>query len=143
MGLKEEFVAEKSLAIVGVSRTRGFGNLALKELRAKGYEVVPVNAKAETVEGERCFKSLDELPKTVGGVITVVPPAQTEKVVEDCVRLGIKRVWMQQGSESPAAIKLCEEKGIPAVHGACVMMYAQPAGFHKFHAFVWKLLGKL
>ena len=142
MGLKQEFVAEKSVAIVGVSRTRGFGNMVLKALKARGYEVFPVNANADTVEGEPCFKSLEALPKPVGGVITIVPPDQTEKVVEECARLGIKRVWMQQGSESPVAIKLCEQKGIALVHGACIMMYAQPAGLHRFHAFVWKLLGK-
>lgn len=142
MGLKEEFVAQKSLAIVGVSRTRGFGNMVLKELRKKGYEVFPVNAKADTVEGEPCFKSLADLPKPVDGVITIVPPDQTEKVVEECAQAGIKRLWMQQGSESPVAIKLCEEKGIAAVHDACIMMYAQPTGFHAFHGFIWKLLGK-
>jgi predicted CoA-binding protein len=84
MDIKEEFVNEKCLAVVGVSRTHGFGNAVLKELRAKGYGVFPVNAKAETVEGERCSQSLDELAKTVGGVVTVVPPEQTKKIVEDC-----------------------------------------------------------
>jgi hypothetical protein len=29
------------------------------------------------------------------------------------------------------------------VHGECILMYAQPAGIHRFHHFIWKLLGKL
>ena len=107
------------------------------------YQVYPVNSQADTVEGEKCYRSLDELPGPVGGVLTVVPKAEARKVVEDCARLGIKKVWLQQGSESPEAIKLCEEKGISVAHHACIMMYAQPKGFHAFHHFVWKVVGKL
>ncbi len=140
---KQEFLAEKSIAVVGVSRSSGFGNIAFRELKKQGYQVYPVNSLADTVEGEKCYRSLDELPGPVGGVLTVVPKAETQKVVEDCARLGIKKVWLQQGSESPEAIKLCDEKGISAVHHACIMMYAHPKGFHAFHGFVWKVLGKL
>jgi len=139
---KEDFVAEKSLAIVGVSRTRGFGNTLFKHLKHQGYRVFPVNAQAETVEGERCFHRLDDLPEPVGGVVTVVQPAETEKVAADCARLGIRRMWMQQGSESPAAVALCREKGISAVHGECLIMHTA-AGFpHSVHRWIWKKLGR-
>jgi predicted CoA-binding protein len=141
--VKEDFLAERSIAVVGVSRTKGFGNMAFSELKKKGYHVYPVNQYATGLEGEKCYRSLDELPGPVGGVLTVVPPAQTEKVVADCVRLGIRRVWMQQGSESREAIRLCEENGISAVHSACILMYATPTSFHRFHRWVWKILGKL
>jgi predicted CoA-binding protein len=78
----------------------------------------------------------------VGGVLIVVPPAQTEKVVRLAAEAGIPRVWMQQGSESEAAVKFCRENGIAEVHGECIMMYAGQAGFHKFHRWMWKLFGK-
>ena len=142
MNEKEAFAAEKSLAIVGVSRTRGFGNRLFKHLKQKGYRVFPVNAHAETVEGERCFRRLDDLPEPVGGVVTVVPPAETEKVVEDCSRLGLRRVWMQQGSESKAAIALCREKGISEVHGECLIMHTAGGFPHSAHRWVWKMLGR-
>ena len=45
----DDFVAQKKLAVVGVSRRgRGFGAAALKELRGRGYEVYGVNASAQT-----------------------------------------------------------------------------------------------
>jgi predicted CoA-binding protein len=139
---KEAFAAEKTLAIVGVSRTRGFGNRLFKHLRSRGYRVFPVNAQADSVEGERCFHRLDDLPEPVGGVVTVVPPAETEKVAADCARLGIRRMWMQQGSESPAAIALCRENGISEVHGECLIMHTD-AGFpHSLHRWIWRKLGK-
>ena len=140
---KQGFLGEKSIAVVGVSRSSGFGNLAFRELKKQGYQVYPVNNQADTVEGEKCYHSLDELPGPVGGVLVVVPKAEARKVAEDCARLGIKKVWLQHGSESPEAIKLCEEKGVSAAHHACVMMYAHPKGLHAFHRFVWKVVGKL
>jgi predicted CoA-binding protein len=139
---KEAFIAQKTIAIVGVSRTRGFGNTLFRHMKKSGYRVFPINAQAETVEGERCFKRLDELPESVGGVVTVVPPAETEKVIEDCARLGISRVWMQQGSESKTAIERCREKGIAAVHSECLLMHTG-AGFpHSLHRWVFKMMGR-
>jgi predicted CoA-binding protein len=138
----EAFVAQKTLAVVGVSRTRGFGNNLFRHLKQRGYRVFPVNSQADTVEGERCFRRLDDLPEKVAGVVTVVPPAQTRNVVEDCARLNIRHVWMQQGSESDAAIALCREQGISEVHGACLLMHTG-AGFpHSVHRWIWRLLGK-
>jgi uncharacterized protein len=139
---KEAFVAEKTLAVVGVSRSRGFGNTLFAHLKKKGYKVLPVNAEADRVEGETCYKSLADLPEPVGGVVTVVPPAQTEKIVEDCGRLGILRVWMQQGSESAKAVECCRTLGITAVAGECLIMHTSPSFPHSIHRFIWKMLGK-
>ena len=109
-----------------------------------GYTLYPIHPQAETIEGERCFPNLGALPEPVDGVLVVVPPAQTEQVVRDAAAAGIRRVWMQQGAESPAAIQFCKENGINAVHGECILMFAEPAAwFHRAHRWVWKLLGKL
>jgi uncharacterized protein len=139
---KEMFVAEKSLAVVGVSRSRGFGNRIYAHLKKKGYQVHPVNAHADSVEGQPCYRSLDDLPEPVGGVVTVVPPTETEKIVEDCGRLGIRRIWMQQGSESPTAIERCRALGITAVAGECIIMHTDSGFPHSLHRAIWKLVGK-
>jgi hypothetical protein len=140
----EGFLAEKTLAIAGVSRSgKGFGNSALKDLTDKGYEVLPVHPEAEEVGGVRCSPTIAELPKEVGGLILVVPPDQSEKLVRQAKDAGIKRVWMQQGAESAAAIGYCESNGIDVVHGECIMMFAQPTGFHRFHRWLNGLFRKL
>jgi predicted CoA-binding protein len=138
----EEVLSEKRIAVVGVSRTRGFGNAALKTLREEGWEPVPVNAHADEVAGERCFHALADIPERPGAVLAVVPPAETEKVVEDCLRLGVKKLWIQQGAESEAAIRRAEAGGMTVVHHACILMYARPRGLHRFHGFVQRLTGR-
>lgn len=140
----EGFLAQKTLAIAGVSRSgKGFGNAVIKDLTGKGYEVYPVHPEATEVSGIPCFRSVADLPKEVGGLVLVVPPEQTEKLVREAKNAGIQRVWMQQGAESPGAIRYCKENGIDAVHGECVMMFAQPTGVHRFHRWVNGFFGKL
>ncbi len=143
----DDFISQRSLAIVGVSRTKGntkFGNTAYKELKTKGYELSLVHPSGEVIEGQQSYPSLKDLPHPVDGVLVVVPPAQAEKVVHDAHEAGIKRVWLQQGAESQAAIEYGEQNGMSVVHGHCILMFAQPMAFmHKPHRWVMKLIGQL
>ena len=141
----DNFLSQESIAIVGVSREgRKFGNMAYKELKSKGYNLYPINPNTDEVEGDRYYPSLKDLPEQVGGVLIVVPPEQTEKIVMEAKEVGINRVWMQQGAQSEKAINYCQENGIDAVHNECILMFAEPAGFpHRAHRWVWGLIGKL
>ena len=140
-----DFLSHKDIAVVGVSRSgKKFSNTVFKELKNKGYSIVPVNPRTDTIEGERCYHHLSEIAETPDGALIITPPNETESVIRDAIEAGIRRVWIQQGAESEEAVKLCEEKGIAVVNGECILMFAQPAAFHhKLHRWVWKLLGRL
>ena len=139
----ESFLSQKSLALAGVSRSgKKFGNAILKELSQQGYKLFLIHPEVDEIDGNKCYASLAELPEEVQSLIVVVPPEQTEILVQDIPASGIQRVWMQQGSASPTAISYCEENDISLIHGECVLMYAQPQGLHKFHHWLWGVLGK-
>ena len=141
----DEFLAQKTLAIVGVSRSgKKFGNMILKDLTRIGYRLLPVHPEATEVGGVRAFPSFAALPEPVGGVIVVVPPARAEGVVKEAAANGIRRVWLQQGAESAEAIKFCQENGMSVVHGECVLMYPKPATsrIHGAHRWVSDLIGR-
>lgn len=140
----DDFLAQKTLAVVGVSRnSQKFGNAIFNELKAKGYQVYPVNPQAEKIGEDKCYPSLAALPAGVEGVVVVVPPAKAEQVVQDAAQAGIKRVWLQQGAQTSAAIKAAQDKCLRVVAGECILMYARPAAFlHRAHGFVWKMIGK-
>lgn len=141
----EDFLSSKRLAVVGVSRSgKKFGNSAMKELRSKGFMVYPVNSKADKIDGEKCYHSLNVLPEKVDGAVIVVPPDEAGKVVRDAAAAGIHKVWFQLGSQSKDSIRFCEENGMSAVHGECILMFTEPVnGFHKFHKTVKKVFGGL
>jgi len=141
----EDFLAQKSLTIIGVSGSeKKFGNAVLRELQANGYHLFPVHPSAQSIEGVSCYPSLAALPEPVGGLILVVPPQQTESVLREAVSAGITRVWMQQGASSTAAISFCAEHNIAAVHGECILMYL-PEGpaIHRFHRWLRRIFGRL
>ncbi len=141
----DDFLAQKSLAIVGVSRGgKKFGNAILKDLTTHGYRVFPIHPDASELDGVRAYPSFDALPGPVGGLIIVVPPATAEGVVKDAAAHGITRVWLQQGAESPAAIAFCQDHGMSVVHGQCILMFPKPATswIHSAHRWVWELIGR-
>ena len=141
----DEFLAERSLALVGVSRSgKGFGNAVLKDLTKAGYRVFPIHPEAAELGGVKTYPSFAALPEPVGGVVLVVPPAQSEEVVKDAAAHGITRVWFQQGAESDDAIKYCRDHGMSAVHGQCILMYPKPATswIHGAHRWVSDALGR-
>ena len=130
--LINEFLSEKNIAIVGVSRSgKRFGYTLFKDLKTKGYNVYPVNPNAALIDDEKCYPSLLALRGKVGAAVLVVPPFATKEVVRDAYSAGINKVWMQLGSESEEAITFCEESGIDVIHNECVLMFAEPAAF--FH----------
>jgi hypothetical protein len=141
----EDFLACERIAVVGVSRSgKKFGNSAYRELRAKGYQVIPVHPAAAHVEGDPCVASLAAITPPADGVLIVVPPHEAERVVRDADAAGINRVWMQQGSQSDAAIEFCHEHGMRVVANECILMFARPTGwFHRAHRWLAGAAGQL
>lgn len=140
----EAFLQQSALAIVGVSRSGNkFGNVILRDLRAKGMKVYPLHPAAETIDGARCYAHFKDMPEPVGGVIVSVTPADAVTAVRDAAAAGITRVWLQQGAESPYVANLCIELGLDAVIGECILMFANPTGIHRAHRAIEGALGRL
>jgi len=140
----DDILGQHSLALAGVSRSgKKFGNKVLKDLTGKGYEIFPIHPEADSIDGVRCYPSLEELPSEVGGLVLVVPPQQTDRLVREACQAGIKKVWMQPGAESDDAIRYCNEQGIDVVYGECIMMHADPRGIHRAHRWLRGALGRL
>jgi predicted CoA-binding protein len=121
--LIKEFMEQKRFAVIGASdNPEKYGNRIVKNLKARGYEVYPVNPRLKELEGLACFSSLADIPCKADVVDFVVPPAVTEEVLKQCVALGLTRIWLQPGSESEAAIDYCRENNLHVVYNVCVMM---------------------
>lgn len=122
--LIKKFLDKKNIfAVVGASRNpKKYGYQLYKDLKEAGYEVYPVNPKAEEILGDKCYPGLKYLPSKPDVVDIVVPPRVTEEIVRTCKRLGITKIWMQPGSESEAAIRFCDKNNIEVVHSVCVMI---------------------
>lgn len=111
------------IAVVGASRNpEKYGHQVYKDLKGAGYKVYPVNPNAADILGDKCYPGLKSLPVKPDVVNFVVPPKVTEEIVKTCKELGIRKVWMQPGSESEKAILFCNDNGIDVVYGVCIMI---------------------
>ena len=141
----DRFVEGRTLAVVGVSaRGKGFGHTAYKELKTRGYRLLPVHPSATAIQGDPCWKTLADIPEKVERVLVMVEPESAEQVVRDAAAAGARHVWLQQGAQSASVIRYCEEQGLEVVHGHCILMFAGPvASIHRFHRWLWNLFGKI
>jgi len=125
----ELFLAQETLALAGVSRSgAGYGNRVLHDLSSKGYRVLPVHPWARELAGHAAYPSLAGLPEAVGGLVLVVPPPETAKLVRQAAALGMTRVWMQPGAESEEAIAYCRDHGLSVIAHRCILVLSSKRG---------------
>ena len=146
--LIQDFMAQKRIAIVGVTRDeKGWGRTLYDAFKSRGYQTYAVNP-TRALPGIQCYADLSQLPDQVDAVLLAVPPEVTERVVRQVAQLKIPRVWMHRGiadpgAVSPAAVQFCREKNIAVIYGVCTLMYLKPTGIgHRLHhAFAqWRKL---
>ena len=122
--LISDFVNRRVWAVVGASQDRAkFGYRVFHSMRQAGYIVYPVNPRGGELEGSTVYPSLSDLPQLPEVIDLVVPPEVTEQVVEEAHQLGLDRIWMQPGAESPKAIAYCQAHGMQVVYQACAMVH--------------------
>jgi predicted CoA-binding protein len=154
--LVNRFLAQKSIAVVGVSDQRETGcNMAYKRFKDAGYSVWPVNPRIDTFEGGRCYPNLRSIPEVPDAVFILTRPEVTEQVVRECVDLGIEHVWMhcmlgtKPGlvenitSVSQEAVELCREHGIKVIPGSCPNQFLNPDFGHRMIRGISRLMGFL
>ena len=118
-----DFLKQRRFAVIGSFRNKEkFAYRIFVDLMKKGYEVLPVNPRLSEVEGKVCYKSISDILHSVDVVNIVTPPLSTENILKECLRKGIKRVWLQPGAESPTAIQFCYDNGIKVIYSMCVLM---------------------
>ena len=139
----QKFLEPQKIAIAGASRDpKKFGGAVFKELKEKGFTLYPVNPNTDEIQGQKCYKSVLDLPDDVQHLFIVTPKQETQAVVNAAIQKGVKMIWIQQKSDTPEAVKSIGDAGIPLIHKKCILMFADPVkGPHNFHRFIVKLFG--
>lgn len=139
-------LARPRVALVGLStHEQDFSRAVFKELTGRGYDVVPVNPKADTIADRPAFPTVAAIPEPVGWVLVMTPPEAAAAVVADAHAAGVDHVWLHrgvgQGAVSDEAVALAKAHGMTLVAGECPLMFVEKPGFpHNVHAFFKKLV---
>lgn len=145
-----DFLANKRIAVTGVSRTPGShgSNVVYDRLVERGFEVFAVNPNATEISGKPAYPSLSAIPGGVGAVVIGTAPTHALETIKEAAGLGIQHVWMHRsvdaGSVSPEATAYGREHGIQVIDGGCPLMFDPTAdGAHKFMCKLFTLFGKV
>lgn len=141
----DQFLGPKKLAIAGVSRDpKKFGNIVYKELKDRGFEVYPINPNIDLVNGDKCYKSVNDLLPEVTHLLVITPKPLTMGVVREAVAKGIDNIWIQQMSETKEVMDFLKDKPVKLVTRECILMWIEPIkSIHKFHRTIRKIFGLL
>ena len=130
--LVQDFLAQKRIAVVGVSDKRETGcNLNYNKFKDGGYHVYAVNPHITRFNGDPCYPDLRSIPEKPDAVFILASPRVTDQIVDQCVELGVKHVWMHcmmgtkpglaggMTSVSQKAVEKCKANGIAVIPGSC------------------------
>jgi uncharacterized protein len=137
----QDFLAPKRMAIAGASRNaKKFGGMIFQDLQKKGYQLYPVHPEANEIQGVACFRSVSDLPAEAEMLYIVTPKSQTLSIVQQAVERGVKKIWIQQSSDTPEAIDWAKQHNLPVISGQCMFMFAEPvSSIHGFHRWLNKV----
>ena len=152
----EDFLAQKKIAVVGVSETRETGcNANYQKFKDAGYTVYGINPNTEQFKGDPCYPDLASTPEKPDAVFILARPEVTDEIVRQCVDVGVKHVWMHcmMGTKpglaetitsvSQDAVALCRENGIEVIPGSCPAQFLNPDFGHKMMRGLWRLMGNM
>ncbi|WP_373071090.1 CoA-binding protein [Sulfurimonas sp.] len=111
----------KTIAMIGLSPDESkASNMVAKFLQDRGYKIVPVYPKGETILGEKVYRSLLEIPFEIDMVDIFRKPDVFDAVADACIERGdVKVFWGQLGLVNNAAAKKAEDAGMRVVQNHC------------------------
>ncbi|MBR30139.1 MAG: CoA-binding protein [Spirochaetaceae bacterium] len=113
------------MALVGATNnSTKFGNIIFRDMVSKGYQVIPVNPRATTVNDVQAYPDLSAATRDhdIGLVVYVVPPKHTLESLKEARQLGLQKVWVQPGAGNQDVRSYLDENGFEYLMDACVMV---------------------
>lgn len=120
----EKFLSSPAFGVAGASTNRDkYGNKVLRCYLENNKKAIPINPRAEEIEGVPCVAGVSDLPAEVKSLSVITPPKITDEVVEEAIGKGIENIWMQPGAESPEAVEKCRKSGVNVIaDGSCLLV---------------------
>jgi predicted CoA-binding protein len=118
---REIIERSRTIASVGVSTDpRKAAHSVPASLQAAGYKLIPVNPNADTVLGEKSYRSLSDVTEPVDVVQVFRPAAEVPDIARAAVNIGAKALWLQPGIRSDEARDIAESAGLDFVEDRCM-----------------------
>lgn len=111
----------RNIAVVGLSQNEDRPAFRVaKGLQDLGYRIIPVHPLADEVLGEKAYPNLESLPELPDIVDVFRAPEHVPAIVDSCIKLGINRLWLQEGVIHEEAAQRARAAGITVVMDRCI-----------------------
>jgi predicted CoA-binding protein len=120
-GIRRILNQSRTIAVVGLSahwyRPSYF---AAKYMQDHGYRVIPVNPTYPEILGQKCYRSVAEVPEAIDIVDCFRRPEEIVPIAREAVAIGAKVLWMQLGIRNDEAARIAVDAGLDVVMNHCV-----------------------
>lgn len=115
----------KTIAVVGASRDpHKAGGSVPAGLQRRGFRIIPVNPYADTLFGERAYRSVLDIPEKIDIVDVFRPAADAPEIARQAAQVGAKALWLQLDIRSDEARRIAEDAGMDYVEDECTAVIA-------------------
>lgn len=111
----------KTIAVVDLSPNVARPSYRVsRAMQGFGYRIVPVRPAVSEVLGEKAYARLSDIPFEVDLVDVFRNPDDVGPIVDECIALGVRRLWLQDGVVNEEAAEKARAAGITVVMDRCV-----------------------
>ncbi len=111
----------RSIAVVGLSPNTARPSFRVAQaMQSFGYRIIPVRPLVTEVLGEQAYADLESLPEVPDIVDVFRSPEHVPAIVDSCIKLGIKKLWLQDGVVHEEAALRAQQAGITVVMDRCM-----------------------
>lgn len=98
-----------------------------------GMRIIPINLRRESVNGDRAYGKIAEVPHDIDVVHVFVNGAAAVGVVDEAIRKGVQNIWFQLDVDSPEAVEKAVAAGLNVVVDTC------PSIEGRMRSFGWRM----
>lgn len=111
----------KTIAVVGLSpNPRRPSHGVARYLQERGYTVIPVHPSAPEVLGQPAYRRLADVPVPIDLVDVFRRAEAIPAVVEECLELKLKALWIQDGIINEPAAERARAAGMMVIMDRCI-----------------------
>ena len=119
--LRSIYLNAKVIATVGASADESKPSHGIPVyLKNQGFQVVPVNPRAEQIFGVKAYPRLEDVPVAVDVVQVFRPVEEAPGIARSAVAIGAKVLWLQEGLYSDEAADIALDAGLTVVMDHCM-----------------------
>jgi len=111
----------KTIAVIGLSPNPTRPSYGVSQaMQGFGYAIVPVHPSAREVLGARAYPRLAAVPIPIDLVNVFRRAEFVDGIVDECLGLGLKNLWIQEGIVNEPAAMRAVEGGLMVVMDRCI-----------------------